>query len=110
MLSPTIMFSQISHFGLLQHLFNLVRFETRQAKESAQALWRLALHIAWGGFLVSLAASRHVLAEVSLVNSIGAEVWCLGMCLSFAPLGKRVYRVNIDFKNAFNAMSQAALW
>jgi len=24
--------------------------------------------------------------------------------------GKRVYRVNIDFKNAFNAMSQAALW
>jgi len=24
--------------------------------------------------------------------------------------GKRVYRVDIDFKNAFNAMSQAALW
>jgi len=24
--------------------------------------------------------------------------------------GKRVYRVEIDFKNAFNAMSQAALW
>jgi len=23
---------------------------------------------------------------------------------------KRVYRVDIDFKNAFNAMSQAALW
>ena len=24
--------------------------------------------------------------------------------------GKRVYRVDIDFENAFNAMSQAALW
>ena len=24
--------------------------------------------------------------------------------------GKRVYRVDIDFRNAFNAMSQAALW
>ena len=24
--------------------------------------------------------------------------------------GKRVYRVDIDFKNAFKAMSQAALW
>jgi len=24
--------------------------------------------------------------------------------------GKRVYRVNIDFRNAFHAMSQAALW
>jgi len=24
--------------------------------------------------------------------------------------GKRVYRVDVDFKNAFNAMSQAALW
>jgi len=24
--------------------------------------------------------------------------------------GTRVYRVDIDFKNAFNAMSQAALW
>ena len=24
--------------------------------------------------------------------------------------GKRVYRVDIDFKNAFNAMFQAALW
>jgi len=24
--------------------------------------------------------------------------------------GKRVYRVDIDVKNAFNAMSQAALW
>ena len=24
--------------------------------------------------------------------------------------GKRVYRVDIDFKNAFNTMSQAALW
>ena len=24
--------------------------------------------------------------------------------------GKRVYRVDIEFKNAFNAMSQAALW
>jgi len=24
--------------------------------------------------------------------------------------GKKVYRVDIDFKNAFNAMSQAALW
>jgi len=24
--------------------------------------------------------------------------------------GKRVYRVDIDFKNAFNAMSQAAIW
>jgi len=24
--------------------------------------------------------------------------------------GKRVYRVDIDFQNAFNAMSQAALW
>jgi len=24
--------------------------------------------------------------------------------------GKRVYRVDIDFKNTFNAMSQAALW
>jgi len=24
--------------------------------------------------------------------------------------GRRVYRVDIDFKNAFNAMSQAALW
>jgi len=24
--------------------------------------------------------------------------------------GKRDYRVDIDFKNAFNAMSQAALW
>jgi len=24
--------------------------------------------------------------------------------------GKRVYRLDIDFKNAFNAMSQAALW
>jgi len=24
--------------------------------------------------------------------------------------GKRVYRVDIDFKNVFNAMSQAALW
>ena len=24
--------------------------------------------------------------------------------------GKRVYRVDIDFKNAFNAMSQAVLW
>ena len=25
-------------------------------------------------------------------------------------LDKRVYRVDIDFKNVFNAMSQAALW
>ena len=24
--------------------------------------------------------------------------------------GKRVYRVDIDFRNAFNTMSQAALW
>ena len=24
--------------------------------------------------------------------------------------GKRVYRVDVDFTNAFNAMSQAALW
>jgi len=24
--------------------------------------------------------------------------------------GKRIYRVDIDFRNAFNAMSQAALW
>jgi len=24
--------------------------------------------------------------------------------------GKRVYRVDIDFQNAFNAISQAALW
>jgi len=24
--------------------------------------------------------------------------------------GKRVYQVDIDFRNAFNAMSQAALW
>ena len=24
--------------------------------------------------------------------------------------GKRVYRFDIDFENAFNAMSQAALW
>jgi len=28
----------------------------------------------------------------------------------FRRQGKRVYRVDIDFKNAFNAMSQAALW
>jgi len=27
-----------------------------------------------------------------------------------AAEGKRVYRVDIDFKNAFNAMSQTALW
>ena len=33
-----------------------------------------------------------------------------GMMVKARRQGKRVYRVDIDFKNAFNAMSQAALW
>jgi len=48
----------------------------------------------------------------------GRQGRCIGINLQKVHLiqqesrrqGKRVYRVDIDFKNAFNAMSQKALW
>jgi len=74
--------------------------------------------------LVNYVINKQLKTIVELVNILepgqggGRQGRCVGINMQKVYFiqhearrqGRRVYRVDIDFKNAFNAMSQAALW